>query len=406
VFPFPRLSLRLLVVIGIGVLPVTLTACTSTPSANLAMPPSAVKLQTVQLQSVDETSNFMGTMKSRKSAILQPRVSGNISKILVSAGQIVAKGTPLLEIDPEKQQASVRSFDAANRSSASDRLNAEQTLRSLEATCSSKEANAKFLEQQVRRYSYLSGQGAVAKETADNYVMQHKSAEGDLRAVEAQIEAQKAAIAKMDNMVNQTAANAHEQKVQLQYYTIAAPFNGTVGDIPFKIGEYVDSTTKITTVTENQPLEVYISVPAEKAAALKQGMQVNVMDSGGAALGDASVFFISPVAEDTQTVLVKALYPNADGRLRSNQTVTARVIWDRHNGITIPTYAVSHISGQDFVYVASGSGGSMVAKQKLVTVGDIAGGNYVVKAGLQAGDRVVVSGVQNLMDGAPIAPQS
>jgi multidrug efflux pump subunit AcrA (membrane-fusion protein) len=402
---FKGLSARFLLSIGTGALSLALTSCTGAPSASMAMPPSAVKLQTVQMQTVDEMSNYMGTMKSRKSAILQPRVSGNIGKILVSAGQYVTKGTPLVEIDPEKQQASVLSFDAANRSSASDRLSAEQTLRSLQATLSSKEANAKFLEQQVKRYSYLSAQGAVAKETADNYVMQHKAAEGDMKAVEAQIEAQKAAIAKMDNMVNQTAASAHEQKVQLQYYTIAAPFNGTVGDIPFKLGEYVDSTTKITTVTENRPLEVYISVPAEKAVALKQGMLVRIMDNSGAPIGEAAVFFISPVAEDTQTVLVKALFPNSDGRLRSNQTVTARVIWERHQGIAVPTYAVAHVSGQDFVFVANGNGATMVAKQIPVTVGDIEGGSYIVKSGLQAGDRVITSGVQNLMDGAPIAPQ-
>jgi multidrug efflux pump subunit AcrA (membrane-fusion protein) len=392
--------------LGTCVVPALLAGCTSSPSANLSMPPAAVKLQTVQLESVDQTTAYMATMKSRKSAILQPRVSGTISKILVTVGQKVAAGTPLVEIDPEKEKASVASLESATRSMTADRQSAEQTLRSLQATLTSKEANVKFLQQEVTRYTWLSSQGAVAKEQLDNYTMQLRAAQGDLKSVEAQIEAQKSTIAKSDNVMRQTAESARGEKVQLRYYTVVAPFAGTVGDIPLRIGEYVDSTTKITTVTQNVPLEAYISVPAEKAAALYKGMVVKLADGAGAPIGDGSVFFISPVAEDTQSVVVKALYPNNDEKLRSNQTVSARVVWQSTQSIMVPTFSVAHVSGQDFVFVADGHGTALTAKQKPVVLGDIVGNAYVVKSGLQPGDRLVTSGVQSLVDGAPIAPQS
>jgi len=370
------------------------------------MPPAAVKLQTVQLEPVDQTTAYMATMKSRKSAILQPRVSGSITKILVSVGQKVAAGTPLVEIDPEKEQASVASLESATRSMNADRESAEQTLRSLQATRTSKEANVKFLQQEVTRYTWLSSQGAVAKEQLDNYTMQLRAAQGDLKAVEAQIEAQKSVIAKSDNAMRQTAESTRGEKIQLRYYTVVAPFAGTVGDIPLRIGEYVDSTTKLTTVTQNIPLEAYISVPAERATALYKGMVVKLEDGSGAPIGNGSVFFISPLAEDTQSVVVKALYPNQDEKLRSNQTITAKVVWQTSKSIMVPTYSVAHVSGQEFVFVADGHGNALKAKQKPVVLGDIVGNSYVVKSGLEPGDRLIVSGVQSLVDGAPIAPQS
>jgi multidrug efflux pump subunit AcrA (membrane-fusion protein) len=382
-----------------------LAACTSTPSANLGPPPMPVKLKLLSPETLDETSSYMATLKSRKSAYLQPRVSGIVSKIFVHVGQFVANGAPIVEIDPQQQAATTSGAFAAQRSSEKDRLSAEQTLRSLQATHLSKEANFKYLQREFQRYDWLSKQGAVAKETADNYAMQMKTAEADLSSIAAQIEAQKAAVAKLDNTEKQMAASAHAQQVQLNYYTINAPFAGTVGDIPFRLGEYVDSTTKMTTVTENKPLEVYILVPAEKASALHDGMTVHLNDSQGARIGDASVFFISPVAENSQTVTVKALFDNAQEKLRSNQTVNAQIVWNKATGLKIPATAVAHISGQEFVFVTKGSAPHMVAEQRAVSLGDIIGNDYVVKSGVKPGEHLVTSGVQNLIDGASIAPR-
>jgi multidrug efflux pump subunit AcrA (membrane-fusion protein) len=74
--------------------------------------------------------------------------------------------------------------------------------------------------------------------------------------------------------------------------------------------------------------------------------------------------------------------------------------------LLVPTYAVAHISGQDFVFTAQNSGKGLVARQKAVALGEIYNNSYLVKSGLHSGDRIVVSGVQNLTDGAAIAPQT
>jgi multidrug efflux pump subunit AcrA (membrane-fusion protein) len=92
--------------------------------------------------------------------------------------------------------------------------------------------------------------------------------------------------------------------------------------------------------------------------------------------------------------------------MRASQFVRARIIWKTVPGITIPVTAVLRISGQVFAFVAEDANGKLVAKQRAIKVGPIAGDNYIVLDGIKANERVVVSGVQKLADGAPIAPTS
>ena len=119
------------------------------------------------------------------------------------------------------------------------------------------------------------------------------------------------------------------------------------------------------------------------------------------------VSFISPHVDDqTQSILVKGAVRNPDSSMRAAQFVRARIIWKRTPGLTIPVTAVSRISGQFFAFVAEDANGKLVAKQRAIKIGPIAGDDYVVLDGIKPNERVVVSGVQKLADGAPIAPTS
>lgn len=405
---FIRICAILLVIASAG----TLTACSNNAPATSAMgmgPPRemVVKVEDVAQRSINDSTSFMGTLKSRHSSVLQPRVAGIVTQIFVAPGSSVREGQPLVEIDPAKQKATVSSSVAAIQSTAADKENAVQTLKSLQASLESKKSSLEFARTQEKRYAFLASEGAMPKESAENFRTARKMAESDAQSIIAQIEAQKAAISKMARMVQQSQSNEDEQEVQLGYFTLKAPFAGVVGDIPIKIGEYVNSDSKVTSVTANQPLEVYVGVPAEKAARLKLGMPVQLTDSEDNLLGEAKIIFVSPNVDDqTQSVLVKALYANRDGRLRSNQTVGSKVVWSKQPGLLVPTFAVAHISGQDFVFTAVKGPKGLVAKQKAVDLGAIHTNSYLVKSGLHAGDRVIVSGVQNLTDGAAIAPQT
>jgi multidrug efflux pump subunit AcrA (membrane-fusion protein) len=136
-------------------------------------------------------------------------------------------------------------------------------------------------------------------------------------------------------------------------------------------------------------------------------MPIQIVDSTGKVLADSRIHFLSPeVDNQTQTVLVKTRIDNNTGALRTAQFVRARVIWDTHPRPLIPVLAVSRNSGQYFAFVAEDKDGSLVARQKPLRIGEIVGNDYVVIEGIKPGDRVIVSGTQLLMDGAPITPQS
>jgi len=102
-------------------------------------------------------------------------------------------------------------------------------------------------------------------------------------------------------------------------------------------------------------------------------------------------------------VLVKGKVRNPDATLRASQFVRARIIWKIADGLLIPVTAIARINGQFFAFVAEDAGGKLVARQRALKVGPIVGDEYAVLSGIKAGERVVVSGVQKLADGAPIS---
>ena len=138
----------------------------------------------------------------------------------------------------------------------------------------------------------------------------------------------------------------------MQYYKVLAPFSGVVGDIPVKVGDYVTTSTQLANLTQNQPLEVRISVPLERGTQLHKGLAVDLLNEQGNIIGRSQVFFIAPIINNTfQSILAKALYDNSDGELRSSQFIRARVIWNQHQGVLIPTTSISRIAGENFVFV-------------------------------------------------------
>jgi multidrug efflux pump subunit AcrA (membrane-fusion protein) len=110
------------------------------------------------------------------------------------------------------------------------------------------------------------------------------------------------------------------------------------------------------------------------------------------------------VDDKTQSILVKAAIPS-DKDFRTEQFVRARVVWRSQPGLTIPAVSVTRINGQYFAFIAEPKGNGFVARQRSVKVGELVGNDYVVEGGLAVGDRLIVSGVQKIGDGAPVQPQ-
>ncbi|MGB8888586.1 MAG: efflux RND transporter periplasmic adaptor subunit [Candidatus Korobacteraceae bacterium] len=324
-------------------------------------PVMPVKVQSVQAQPIGDTSEYVATIKSRNSATIMSDVEGWIVGIHVHSGQLVKKGDTLMEIDPRRQRAAVTSYDQQK---------------------ASKEAALQWAKLQLARTKALAASGVVSKQDLDQAQSNYDSALADVKSMDAQIT---------------------QQQVQLKYYSVFAPTDGIVGDVPVHVGDRVTNTTPLTTIDERSGLEVYVSIPSEHARDIKLGTPVEVVDKDGNVLLKTAVYFISPQVETgTQSILVKAPANQASDALRSMQLVRARILWSTRSGITVPVIAVSRVSGQFFAFVAEQDNGKLVAHQRPLQLGEITGNDYAVLSGLKPGDQVVVSGGQNLADGMPV----
>lgn len=323
-----------------------------------------VKVEEARAVPVSDSTDYVATLKSRDSAVIMPQVEGIITKIYVHSGERVAAGAPLMEIDPLKQQA---------------------TVKGLESSRTAQQANLLWAKQQYERAQGLFSAGVVSRQDLD----QAKSA---LDAAQAQMES-------LDAQVN-------EQQVQLHYYKVVAARAGIVGDVPVREGDRVTSSTQLTTVDQPGSLEVYVYVPIEHSAQLKMGLPVQILDSEGKVIGNSKVSFISPQVDNTtQTVLVKARVANGNDALRQSQFIRARVVWGTHQNPEVPILAVSRLGGQYFAFVAQPqNGGQYVARQVPLTIGQTVGNNYEIESGIKPGDKIIVSGTQFLVDGVPVVP--
>lgn len=344
-------------------LPLGLVACQKAASA--PPPPQALPVQTtlVAAAPVPQSDEYVATIKSRRSATLNPQVDGNLTQILVHSGDHVKQGQLLMVIDPAKQEA---------------------TVLSQVATEKQKLAVYQYNQTEVDRQRKLFAAGVTSRDTLDQAEQAYANSKADYEAA---------------------VALRVSQEKQLDYYKIRAPFDGVVGDIPVHLGDYVSATTQLTTVDENKDLEAYIYIPTERASQVRDGLAVDILDNNEQLIEHTAIDFVSPqVDNQLQGILVKAPVRSEEARVRTAQLVKARVIWSVKPVPVVPVLAVTRLGGQTFVYVAQDKDGKYFAHQLAVKLGDPVGNNYAVLSGLQNGDKVIVSGTQFLVDGMPVQP--
>ncbi|MGB3640223.1 MAG: efflux RND transporter periplasmic adaptor subunit [Rivularia sp. (in: cyanobacteria)] len=382
-------------------------------SITVQQAPLSVKLADVQASQIKESSEFIASLQSLNSQSIQAKTQGKVSQIFVKKGSQVAAQAPLLQIDSNNQAAEANNNSSGNSAIQSNQLqlqNARTQLQELEVQQLSKLQNLRLSQEKYEKYSNLAAQGAVSKRTKDEYAQKLNTAKIDFNNLGAKIQAQQATISSLEKALQQAQVNTTNnipapQTPQKQQYKINAPFQGTVANISVKVGDLVNPSTRIATVTQNQPLEVDIPVSLENKSQLRKGMAVEMINSKGENIGTGKIFFISPeVNQNTRTILVKALFDNKEAKMQAGQFAQARINWNQHSGLLIPTTAVFRIAGEAFVYVAEKINSTtatptIVAKQKQVRLGKILDNKYQVIEGLQPGEKVVVSKLLNIKDG-------
>lgn len=317
-------------------------------------------------------SSSSATIRGRQDIEIYPQISGKITRVRVSEGEVVRKGQVLFNIDPVPYEAALRVAEA----------NLVAAEVGVESARLDYESTKKLYENQVV--------SAYELQTVTNALHSAK-------ATRAQMEAER---------IN--AANS------LSYTEVTSPADGVIGTLPFREGTLVSSTmtTPLTTVSDNSQMYVYFSINenrlldlAEEYGTLEQALKempdVQLRLSNGRIYNHSGrIASISGViSETTGTVSLRAVFPNPDRLLHRGANGSVLIPEHYTDVITIPQEATFELQDKVFVYkVVDG-----IARSTQISVSSISDGKrYIVIEGLQPGDEIIASGAGLLRDGMRI----
>lgn len=313
-----------------------------------SMPPMPVDVDTARNRAVVDAVRATGHIDAIQAVDLRPDEQGRITALLFQEGQFVGKGAPLIKIDDEMLRAQA------------ERAKADRDLAG----------------QQLERMRRLREQNA--------------SSPADLERAEAAARSAAAALAMLELQIART--------------TVRAPFAGVVGQRFVSAGDYVTTATKLLTLQTIDPQRAVIEVPERHAVRLRPGQTIEftVAAEPGRTF-HARVDFIDPVVQvDNRTIVVKARAPNPDRVLKPGMFIEARLATaTRANAIVVPEDAVQPLRTANVVWaVAAGK-----ASRRVVQLGARSQGVVEILSGVEAGELVVVGGLERMAEGMPLAAQ-
>ncbi len=310
-----------------------------------AMPPMPVDVDTARRQTVVDAVRATGRIEAVQAIELRPDEQGRITGLLFQEGQYVSAGTPLVRID-----------DAMLRAQA-ERATADRDLA----------------RQQLDRVRRLREQNA--------------SSAADLERAEAAARSGEAALAML--------------QLQIERTTVRAPFAGVVGQRFVSTGDYVTTATRLLTLQTVDPQRAVIEVPERYAVSLKPGQVVEfTVAAQPNRVFRGQVDFIDPVVQnENRTIMVKARAPNGNRLLKPGMFIEARLATaSRPNAVVVPEDAVQPLRTANVVWaVADGK-----ASRRVVQLGVRQQGVVEILSGVQAGEPVVVGGLERMAEGMPV----
>ena len=336
-----------------------------------APPPAAVSAEVVKKGKAMYYDEYPATVAPLNQDDLRAEVTGYITGIYFKDGQRVKKGQRLYEIDRRQYEA-----------------NLDQAVANLNVA----KANLARAQQDADRYAELLKQDAVARQVYDH-------AMSDLQSAKMQVEAAQSNVRNVQTTVN--------------YSSIDAPFDGTIGLSQVKLGTLVTANqTLLNTISSDDPMAVDIAVDQKEISRFIQ-LQNNLSaknDSifvlqlpGSLTYPQTGKISLIDRAVDPQTGTIKTrlVFPNSQNLLKPGMNVNVRIKNNAADSsmVLIPYKAVTEQMGEYFVFVVNDS--SQAIQQKL-SLGPRINDKVVVHQGLNEGDKIITEGFQRLRDSARV----
>jgi membrane fusion protein (multidrug efflux system) len=335
------------------------------------MGPPEVGVVVLHTQPVEVTTELPGRINPYAVAQVRPQINGIIKARLFREGSDVKAGAVLYQIDPAVYRAA---FDQAQAQLANAR------------------ANLTTAQLKAERYAALDKQNAISKQDYD-----------DAEAAYLQAKA----------TVEQDAAALESARINLDYTRITAPIGGRVGISAYTQGALVtaNQTDALTSVQTLDPIYVDITQSSAELLALRRGLSAGgpqasanvtlILEDGSRYARSGKLQFTDiTVDQTTGAVTLRALFPNPDGVLLPGMFVRAIVTEERVAAILAPQQGITRDpSGRATALVVDRDG---IARLRNVETERAIGDRWLVTGGLEAGDRLIVEGLQRVQPGQPV----
>jgi RND family efflux transporter MFP subunit len=340
-------------------------ACHRSDEASASQPPreatAPLHVSTVAVSErlMPEYLALTGTLRADQESNIAADANGKVLQLLVERGQHVVRGQVIATLDARSASLSATAAQAQSKL-------AETQLEEAQRDC--------------ERVKHLLQTGAISQAEFDRQTSQCTAQQWSAAAAAAQ---------------QQSATKL------LGDTSIRAPFDGMIGERMVNVGQYVQPSTQVASIYDPDPLRLAVTVPEADLADVKPGMTVTFTV---AAFGDerfpATVKFISPnVRESSRDLVVEAVAPNQEGRLRPGMFAVARLDLRERSRSVVPTSSVKRDDTEARVFVVEPT---KEVQERLVQLGESKGDVVAVLSGVKAGETVVLQPGPDVRDGAHV----
>jgi len=348
--------------------------------AEQRLPPPSVTVAPVERQELVEWDEFTGRTEPVESVEVRPRVSGYIQEVRFQSGQLVSKGDVLFVIDPRWHQAE---FDRRQAEFEQARVRLDNARREADRT------------------PQLLANKAISIEESDARQSRHQEAKAALQAAQAALDS---------------------ARLDLEYTQVRAPIDGRVSRALLTEGNYVSgvagATTVLTTLVSVDPIYVYADIDENSLLKFNALAQEKKLETNGAGripvelqLADERDFphrgfiesFDNHLNPNTGSILLRAVFPNADGRVVPGLFARIRLpLSERHPALLVDERAIGTDQAQKFVLTLTSTN---TVAYRSVKLGPVIDGKRVIRSGLAPEEMIVVNGLQRVRPGMPVTPQ-
>jgi len=348
-------------------------------------------------------------------AAIRAQVTGYLLTQDYSEGSFVKKGQLLFQIDPRPLQAAADQARGQLAQANGQLAQAQAQFQQSEAQLASAEANQRKAQFDEDRYTPLAKEHAVTQQDLDNAVQNNISAKSQVKVATSQVESAKAQIQAASAAVEAAKAALEAANVNLGFTKLYSPIDGIAGNAQIQIGNLVSpsSANPVTTVSTVDPIKVTFAVSEQEYLRLsKQYKPTDPTPPLELILADGTVypqhgkyaFAGRQVNQSTGAIEATGFFPNPGNILRPGQYGKVRVAVETLRGaLLVPQQAVSELQGS---YQVAAVDSNDVVNIKPIHVGDQVGSLWVVRDGLNPGERVIVDGVQKVGPGMHVKPKA